>query len=223
MLPRAEWGGAAHQIFPSDILTLSVDLERRIKQGLGKINVALRAAHAMVSLVTAQAAAMGGIDLRRAPASFRKPALRNQQISRVLSYGDEWEKDLDALGRNLEGAGVPRLEDTVTATDNFKNRVIRPNRPVLHLAIGLAVALDVRSKQLAAEMGAQETWERAGYVTYRVGAGEDPRPLPMVTIDRVLREPKIAMRAVLVSKRWERRRRLCRPRPISGRHRFTCA
>lgn len=81
--------------------------------------------------------------------------------------------------------------------------MIRPNCPVLHLAIGLAVALDVRSKQLAAEMGAPETWEHAGYVTYRVGAGEDPTPLPMVTIDHFLREPEIAMRAVLCGQALE--------------------
>jgi len=145
----------------------------------------MAAAHTSSSSVRAVQDAAAGKAVRRD--RRLEPAIEQQLI-----HEDDLETELPRVYGYPIDRRMPHFSDSASATKNFITRVQKPFRSVLHLALGLQIAVDFLERRIVHLCSGPAEWERHGFRTlrYESPAGE------------TLRRPVVGTEHILLCLRW---------------------
>ena len=190
---------------PRDALLLSEHTrEKRLKSGFVNANDALLAAHGAMASVVNIAAELTGQNLQCLPKSYRNLGTRDAQITRALSYEAWTQAYRESVGAEPLPQRGPAFTGSTAMIKNFNTRIMAPIRPVLHLAIGLAQAIDMTEQMLIAETGNSQDWIDKGFGTYAAPIGDDDVALrPQVHIQSLYRHPLVSKLAIQLAEELE--------------------
>lgn len=162
--------------------------ERLVGSSFRQIDIAMGAAHAQMPALVRGVALADGHPPSSLPRRWREVRSLKYETERVLTHEAELGKFLAGRGEKLPQR-FPAI-DSAEAPANFRNRVVAPFRRVLHLAAGLAQAVD------AAERGLVEIAGADGVDWTARGLGVYPGGRPRLLRDRLLLVPEIAIVAI---------------------------
>jgi len=163
--------------------TMQTTIERVKKRA----DIALLAAHACMPFIVKHAPADSEVPL---PRSYAQPGRRAENIDRALrgeATLDEQYANAGAEPRQQRGPSIT----SANADKNFNTRVIRPFKPVLHLACALAKTIDANERKFREHFDSSEL-EALGFSAYVIpepDGGE--RRHPQLTFAVLLTTPHI--------------------------------
>jgi hypothetical protein len=158
------------------------------------INVAMGAAHAQMPALVRGVALDAGIKLSTLPRPWRDVRSLKAESERVMYQEAEFAEFLRERDE-VPPVRFPGVESAEAPT-NFRNRVVKPFRDVLHLAAGLAQVLDDVERQLAVDS------KRAGGEDALAGFGAYPDK-PRLLLQHVLLIPGLSIAAINRARRLE--------------------
>jgi len=173
------------------------DDHRRSLRGkaLGRMDRALAAAHVAMPHL-----------LDRDTLDSRGPGGRVNRIEQTIAAEARRRRLTYAAGHAMGPARMPAdPPDGQDPSKNFLSRVIRPSRSVLHLAAGLALAVDKAEKVVTSVSPTQAQWEAVGFRTAIEDTPEGPRAKPLLPSSFILLQPPIARFAIEWGQVFERR------------------
>ena len=189
------WGRSPQQIVPAHFVMASDEVHRQMNRGRRGIETSLLAVHAIKAEIDRIEAQMRRPTPDPANRRFHDARSMNSEIDRVLAQEIELEAFMAARGRPKQPRRAQEFTETPSAQSNFSNRVLRPNRPVLHLALAFAQILDLSSRTLGRQLGGPEAWEARGFVSRPAGSVESGAVLPMVPWEIIFLVPEVARRS----------------------------
>ncbi|WPB83958.1 hypothetical protein [Sediminicoccus rosea] len=170
---------------------------RKEKAAWVRINRAMVAAHAVMPFVIGEHAKVLGDSLATAAAAYRKPKNLQWQIHRVMSQESALARHAARRGTRPPPKRMPEMSDSEAGTKNFITRVLRPARPILHIAISLAQAMDTAELQALKTYRTPRLWEREGYGTGPADDSEDGVAVrPRVTETMLLLRPEFSRQVI---------------------------
>jgi hypothetical protein len=174
--------------------------ERRLKFARLNIERAMLAAHAAMPHVVQAAHQHNGPAMALTPRAYRQPADRTQQINRTLEWEERLLEYLREVGMAVVPPRAPASGNPIIDQRNFRTRVLARAQPVLHLAIGLAQAVDRAEREIHRITGTRETWEALGYGSYPVAGAEGEIAFrPRMTEMHVLAHPGVSALAINIA------------------------
>lgn len=161
--------------------------EKLVLEATGAINVAMGAAHALMPALVRGVALSDGEKLTVLPKPWRDERTLTAASERVMRHEADFAEFLAKRGETLPSR-FPGIE-SAEAPANFRNRVVKPFRRVIHLAAGLAQVLDDVERELAAAGGTSKT------VSPPPGFGAYPEK-PRLLLAHVLLYPEFSIAAI---------------------------
>jgi hypothetical protein len=183
--PEAAW--RPQLLVPAHFEMSKERAEELVGDGLAAINVALGAAHAQMPALVRGVALAAGEELATLPRRWREARTLTDESERVMRHEAELA-ELMQEGDQALTARFPSI-DSAEAPANFRNRVVRPSRGVLHLAAGLAQVLDDVERQIAAER------QPSRATSLRTESGDSPHE-PRVSLQDLLLNPEFSVAAI---------------------------
>ncbi|MDO9498488.1 hypothetical protein [Falsiroseomonas sp.] len=165
-----------------------------VLEGAQRIEIAMGAAHAQMPALVRGIALSDGQKQAMLPKLWREERALTAESERVMRHEAELTELLQERGE-APPVRFPAI-DSVGAPANFRNRVVKPFREVLHLAAGLVQVLDAVERQLAA--GQSLTGSGAPLAGF--GAYPDR---PRLMVQHLLLIPEVAIAAINLARRLE--------------------
>lgn len=165
-----------------------------VAEAVQRIEVAMGAAHAQMAALVRGVALSAGEKLAMLPRSWHQARTLTVESERVMRHEAEFAAFMQKRGEMLP-ARFPTI-DSAEAPANFRNRVVKQFRGVLHLAAGLAQALDAVERQLTAGQ-AQTDGE-----VLLAGFGAYP-DRPRLLLQHLLLVPEVSIAAINIGRRLE--------------------
>ncbi|WP_439598208.1 hypothetical protein [Falsiroseomonas sp.] len=165
-----------------------------VAKAVHDVEVAMGAAHAQMPALVRGVALSAGEKLAMLPRPWGEARTLTAESERVMHHEAEFAAYMQTRGE-LPPARFPSI-DSAEAPVNFRNRVVKPFRGVLHLAAGLAQTLDAVERQVAAgEAQAGRAISLAGFGAYSAK--------PRLLLQQVLLVPEVSIAAINLGRRLE--------------------
>ena len=172
-------------------------LHRKETTAFVRVGRALAAAHALIPSIGRHNAALLGIPTGSLPAAFRRRRKLSDEIERTM-----WHETAAAEAAALRGERplpprMPSMGESGAAPKNFITRVLKPARPVMHLATAFAVLIDMVEQQLIQTLERPRVWEAKGFGTIHVDDGHGvTTPRPNIPATAMLQMPGLAREVI---------------------------
>lgn len=175
-------------------------MHRKETTAFTRVGRALAAAHTMMPTVVRQHLGSLGVAPAALPLAYRRSQSLDSEIVRTM-----WHEKASADAAAQRGERPPpRRMPTMTGSDgshkNFMTRVLKPTRPVLHLAVGMAQVIDMIERQLIKTLHSPRVWEAKGYRTVHIDDGHGvTTPRPNIPTSDLLAMPEFARQVIGLS------------------------
>ncbi len=173
-------------------------IHRKETTAFTRVARALAAAHALIPSIGRHDAARTGTPVGSLPPAFRRRRKLSDEIERTMWHETAAAEAAARRGERPLPSRMPSMSESEAAPKNFITRVIKPARPVVHLASAFAELVDMAEHQLVQTFESPRVWESKGFGTVHVDDGNGvTTPRPNIPATVLLQMPGFAREVIL--------------------------
>lgn len=173
-------------------------LHRKETNAFVRVGRALAAAHALIPSIGRHNAALDGTPAGSLPPAFRRRRKLSDEIERTMWHETAAAEAAARRGERPLPPRMPSMSESQAGAKNFMTRVLKPARPIAHLATAFAEVIDMVERQFVQTLECPRVWEAKGFGTIHVDNGEGrTTPRPNIPAAIVLQMPELAREVIV--------------------------